>query len=242
MLEELTALAQIADIDTKALQAEAELKEIPERIAAMDADIKRLSELLESERQQLAEAERLLAAQDDEIANQNQALAKSKSKSAHARTTREADAVERELEVVRRTLKDRETERDTLRTAIDSQQKALAKREQDFQQLQEVVGKEKAAANERLQVVQALHEQVVSGRGTVAAKISGPVLRRYDLIRSRRGVGVSAIKAGCCVGCNVSLAPQIVIKVQRGETLEQCPNCQRFLYARSVVEGDSTEA
>lgn len=231
MLEELAALAKIAEIDTKALQAKTVLKEIPERLAHLEGDVKRLAELLEAERQELAEAERLLRAQDEEIANQHQALSRSKSKSARARNAREAEAVERELEVARRALKDRESERENLEAAIATRRTALSKHEQGFADLREFAAREKEEAETKMAEVQRDYDEVKAGREELMAKVPPNVMRRYELIRERRGVAVSTVKGGSCLGCNVSLAPQLVIKVQRGESLEHCPQCQRFLYS-----------
>ena len=46
MLEQLAALAKIADIDAEALRSDTELKEIPERLGELDSDVKRLGEML----------------------------------------------------------------------------------------------------------------------------------------------------------------------------------------------------
>jgi len=237
VFEELTALAKIADIDTTALQTETELKQIPERIASLQGDVGRLEALLEAERQELAEAERLLKTAEQEISNQHDALSRSKSKSAKARNAREADAVERELEAVRRTLKDREGERDALKSAIDTRRGTLEKHEGDFAQLKSVADKEREAGEARAAELRASHEEVQAGREVLAAKLPKQIMRRYELIRGRRGFGVAIIKAGSCMGCNVALAPQLVIKVQRGEELEQCPSCQRFLCPMALRPG-----
>lgn len=241
MLEELTALAQISEIDTTALRTETELKELPVRIAGLDGDVQRLTELLEAERQELAEAEKLLADQQQEIENQHQALSRSKSKSARARNAREADAVERELEVIRRSMKDREAERDTLREAIASRRETLDKHEQDLAKVRDAAGKEREAAEKRMAELRAAHDEVLRGRDMLVAKVSGPVMRRYELIRQRRGMGVALIKAGTCTGCHVALSPQLVIKLQRGESMEQCPSCQRFLCPLSARPGAAHE-
>ena len=99
VIEQLAALAKIADIDAEAFAIRQELKEIPERLAELDNDVKRLGELLDAERSSSTTPTALLVAQDEEMKNQNQSLARSKAKGARARNMREADAVERELEV-----------------------------------------------------------------------------------------------------------------------------------------------
>jgi predicted nucleic acid-binding Zn-ribbon protein len=241
VLDALQALAQVAQIDSDALRTEQELQEIPARLGELLGDVKRLNELLESERQQLAEADSLVAAQDEEIQNANQALARSKAKGAHARNMREADAVERELEVIRRTMKDRTAERDSLKEVILKRRASLDKHEKEFSELQSFAAGEQAKADARLAELNAKLQLVLSGRPALLARMPGDVARRYDMIRKKRaGIGVVAVKAGTCGGCFVSLPPQQIIAVQRGETFEQCPRCQRMLFAQSVVNPDAT--
>ena len=243
MLEELDALIRISEIDAKAFRADTELKEIPERMGELQGDVSKLGELLESERQELAEADRLLTAQEEEINRQSQALAKSKAKGARASNIREADAVERELEAIRRSMRDREAERETLKAAIEKRRKSFEKHEKEFGELKAFATKEQEKADSRLAELEAERSTALAGREEFAAKISGAVARRYDLIRTRRGgSAVSEIKGGCCSGCNMAIAPQQGIRVQRAETLEQCPNCQRWLYSRQALADEASEA
>lgn len=237
MLDELVALAKLADVDAQALSTDTELAEIPARIADLDGDVRRLGELLEAERQELADADGLLAAQDGEITGQGQALARSKSKSARARTAREADAVERELETIRRLMRDREGERETLKQAIEKRKGSLERHAKEFADLQAFASDEKAKANARVAELTALREQILVGRQALVQKLPADVLRRYELIRKRRGgVGIVEVQGEICSGCNMSLPPNQVIAVQRAETFEQCPRCQRMLYAPEAVK------
>ncbi len=236
MIEQLVALAKIADIDAEALRTETELRDIPARIEALQGDVKKLSELLSAEKHDLADADRLLSAQDEELQNQNQSLAKSKSKGARAKNMREADAVERELETIRRLMKEREVERETLKEAIAKRRQSLEKHEKEFSELESYVATEKQQADARIAELQVTRERVLQGRAVLAAKVPGDVLRRYDMIRTKRqGLGAAAIKEGSCSGCFVVLTPQLVIGVSRAEDFTQCPRCQRILYSREAI-------
>jgi len=230
VLEELDALARIAEIDTQAHAAESELNGIPEQLGTLDADVDTLRGLLDAEREELAEADALLSAQDAEIQNANSSLAKSKSKAARARNMREADAVERELEVVRRTLRDRETERETLSAAIETRRQSVTKHEGEFQKLHDFAAEEHRKSDARLGELRGELDTVLAGRAAEAAKVPGDVMRRYELIRKRRGgVAVAHVKADSCSGCQIGIRPMQVIAIQKCETLEQCPQCSRFL-------------
>jgi hypothetical protein len=243
VIEQLAALAKIAEIDAVALRSDIELKEIPERMAELAADVQRLGELLDAERTEVKDAATLLSAQEEEMQNQNQALAKSKAKSARARNMREADAVERELEVIRRTMKEREEERDKLRAAIEKRNGSVNKHEKELAELKRFEDEEKAKAETRLGELRAHREKVMQGRRELAALLPPEVIRRYDQIREKRaGIGAAPIKAGICAGCNTSLRPNQVIAALRGETFEQCPRCQRFLFTPEVLKGQEAPA
>lgn len=243
MIEQLAALAKIAQIDAEALRSDTELKEIPERMAELAADVQRLGQLLDAERAEIKDAATLLAAQEEEMQSQNQALAKSKAKSARARNMREADAVERELEVIRRTMKEREEEREKLRTAIDKRGGSVAKHEKELAELQRFEQEEQQKAETRLAELRAHREQVMAGRRELAAILPPEIVRRYDMIREKRaGIGAAPVKNGICAGCNTSLRPQQVIAALRMETFEQCPRCQRFLFAPDALKGGAEAA
>ena len=241
MIEQLAALAKIADIDAEALRAETELRDIPQRMDALNADVKKLGDLLAAERQELADADRLLAAQEEELSNQSQSLARSKAKGARARNLRETDAVERELETIRRLMKDREQERETLKEAIGKRRGSVEKHAREFSELEGFAAEEQRKADARLAELTEVRDRVLQGRSELVPKVPADVMRRYDMIRSKRqGLGVAAIQNGTCSGCFVVLAPQQVIAVQRAEEFSQCPRCQRFLYSREAILKSAT--
>jgi hypothetical protein len=243
VIEQLAALAKIAEIDSEALRSDTELKEIPERMAELAADVQRLGELLDAERVEIKDAANLLSAQEEEMQSQNQSLAKSKAKSARARNMREADAVERELEVIRRGMKEREEEREKLRVAIEKRNGSVAKHEKELAELQRYEQEEKAKAETRLAELNAHRDKVMQGRRELAALLPPEVLRRYDMIRKARGgIGAAPVKSGICAGCHTSLRPQQVVSALRGETFEQCPRCQRFLFAPEALKGPQEPA
>ena len=236
MIEQLAALAKIADIDAEALKAETELREIPARMDSLRDDVKKLGELLAAERHEVADADRLLAQQEEELNNQNQSLAKSKAKGARARNLRETDAVERELETIRRLMKERETERETLREAIGKRRASVEKHEREFAELEKYANDEQAKADVRVAELTQTRDRILAGRADLVPKVPADVFKRYDMIRSKRqGLGVAAIDSGSCSGCFVVLAPQQVIAVQRAEEFVQCPRCVRFLYSREAI-------
>ena len=237
MLDQLAALVKLSRIDVAARDLEAELQSAPQHLDELRGDIKRLEGLLGAERLQVDEAKALFSAQEEEIKEQNQSLARSKAKSAKARNMREVEAVERELEVIRRTLKDREGERDRLRIAIEQRGAILEQREKELSEMVELVQAEESKTAERIDELKRKRDEVLAGRDEVVASLPRNLVKRYDTIRSRRaGMGVADLREQSCSGCHMVLPPQQANAVQRSETLEQCPRCQRILYWPAAVE------
>lgn len=237
MIEQLAALAKIAEIDAEALRADTELRDIPARLDRLRGDVKRLGDLLTAERAQVADAERLLTAQEEELNNQNQSLAKSKAKGARARNMRESDAVERELETIRRMMKEREAERETLREAIVKRKSSVDKHDKEFAELERYAAEEQSKADLRLAELTAIRDKILLGRAELLPKVPADVLRRYEMIRSKRqGQGLADITNGSCGGCFVVLAPQQVLSVRKSEEFSQCPRCQRILFSREAID------
>ena len=243
MLEELAALVKLAQIDVSTRDLEAELEQAPARLKENEVDLKRLQDLLDAERKQVEEAAGLLEAQEEEIKEQNQALSRSKSKSAKARTMREIEAVERELEAVRRSIREREEERERLKAAIEQRKAIITQHEQELTELASFVAGEEKSTAERVDRLKQEKSEVLASRKEAVAQISPIILRRYDLIRSRRGGAAAAqLKEDMCSGCFMIIPPQLANAIRKGETIEQCPRCQRFLYpADSPPETDGIE-
>lgn len=66
-----------------------------------------------------------------------------------------------------------------------------------------------------------------------AAKVPPPLLDRYDRLRRRRkGVAVSKVQRGVCLGCRLSIPPAVLQRARSGTNPDppQCPSCERILY------------
>lgn len=75
--------------------------------------------------------------------------------------------------------------------------------------------------------------QLREQRGEQAGKIPPALLDRYDRLRRRRkGVAVSKVQRGVCLGCRLSIPPAVLQRARYGTNPDppQCPSCERILY------------
>jgi len=234
--DQLRALAKLSEIDASARELDQELKEIPERVNEMRADVERLEALLDKERRDLEEAEQLGRSHVEQVATATELLARAKAKGAKARNAREAEAADREMEGVRRTIKEREEEHGRLSEAMGRVRQSLEDHGQELEALRKMFGEEETKANARIAEVEGERSKVLHGRDELTAQINGPLLKRYERIRGARGVAMVEVVNGTCMGCQMSIPPQQYNDLQRGSEMAQCAHCHRIVYYRAAIE------
>jgi predicted nucleic acid-binding Zn-ribbon protein len=97
-----------------------------------------------------------------------------------------------------------------------------------------LAGETAALAARRDASVKEIDEQAARAaerRGQVAAGMPADLLKLYDQIRSSRGVGAAALRAGRCEGCHLSLNTVDLNKIRDAAPDEvlRCEECRRIL-------------
>lgn len=236
MREQLVALAQLGRIDASTRDLDAKLKEVPAEVQELRENVAFLEGLLAKERDQLNEAQALRDEQDGQIKEAQETLARSKAKSAKATNAREAEAVERELEAVRRSMREREAERDKLTAAIAKVADSLAQHEKEFGGLRDLLTEKDAEAQKVVGELEAKRSEALAGREDLTKQLPPQILRRYEMIRERVGMATAEAVNTTCMGCRMSMRPMQFIAVQKAESFEQCAHCKRFLVDPSWIE------
>ncbi len=104
--------------------------------------------------------------------------------------------------------------------AVDAAATALAR--------QEAVFREAAAAADRE------IGDLTARRAAVVADVEKDLLRRYDLLRERKGgVAVVAVHSGICDGCHMAIPARLVTRLEKDpDLLAACDGCGRLLVVR----------
>jgi uncharacterized protein len=236
-----------------------------EELAACDAEIKVLDEQLTSERSTLNGLKGSLKRLEEKIAvdrvtvgamdkQRNELIADvrqmmtqldhSREKMNRARTERETNAVQRELEELRKLIRDREDEIGKLTTDSDAQRVTLEATEAEAKKIQDELGAREGDINSTLASLEKSRGERQAVRDEIIKRIPPVIYRRYDAVRGRRGSGIAQTTDGTCKACNMSLPPQLFHRLRREPLLEQCPSCNRIIYyappqISAVEEGPS---
>jgi predicted nucleic acid-binding Zn-ribbon protein len=105
--------------------------------------------------------------------------------------------------------------------------------EQELRELEERARINAEGAASRTAVLRREMESVRDERERVAGLLSVQMRRRYEQLFERRGgVAVVEMRGGNCLGCKMSLPPQLGNEVRKGTSVLTCPSCHRILYWR----------
>ncbi len=231
----------------KLAQLDAELKELQEQQAqerstldGLKSGIARLDEKLASDAASLATMDKARGELIQDVRNMTQQLEHSREKLGRSRTEREANAAQRELEELRKLVRDREEEIGKITADADaSRQQNEATRAEHQKLVEDLAAREGAISSKLGEVTRAL-EAKKTERAAIAKPLPAQIYRRYEMIRSKRGTAIAKTTDGTCGACHMALPPQLFHRLRREPLLEQCPSCNRIIYfAPAVAAADA---
>jgi len=223
-LKSLSAL----DAGIAAIQADLDKERagIGDKLSQVQGLSMKIERLLESVRAMESTRNELVS----EMRQTSTLLERSREKMMRCRNEREANAVQRELEELRRLFRERETETQKLVGLIDEARQDLDKSAAERDELTAQVDQNEGQTTSRVKELEAHLAAELAQRQTLLAGTDKALIRKYDAVRARRGSGLSAAADGRCSTCNISLPPMLYQRIMQGVELFQCPSCQRILF------------
>jgi uncharacterized protein len=234
-----------------------------EKLSALDAELKELGDVLRKERGELDTKKTRLAGLVERLSRGKQSIEemekargdlmgearqmliqieRSREKLSRCRTERESNAVQRELEELRKLHRDREIEMEKIDVLIAQGRADVTAVLGEHDKLEAELLSIEDAATGRIAEAQGQFDERGKLRLELVKAVPPQVYRRYELVRSRRGTALAYTHSGICSACNMHLSPMLFQKLKRGEDMDQCPSCNRIIYYRAVMPAGSSES
>jgi predicted nucleic acid-binding Zn-ribbon protein len=231
--EQIQALQELAAMD-------AEVKDLEEKLAgergvlnSLKENLKRLDEKLATDRATVSAADKQRNELQLDLRTMGQQIEHSRDKLNRSRTERESQAAQRELEELRKLVRDREDEITRLDGDTAAVRTSVDDTEKERQSLSAELAEKEGAIQAEVAKLEAEKGATLSGGGgrdAIVKRLPPQLYRRYEMIRGRRGNALATTTDGTCKACNMSLPPQLFHKLRREPILEQCPSCNRLIY------------
>jgi uncharacterized protein len=114
---------------------------------------------------------------------------------------------------------------------LEARGAVLHEREEELKTLEQAWNEQKSALEAQVAQLDKEVADTASGRQSIAARLSGDLIGRYEMIFQRRGgTAVVGVTDGICQGCYMNIPPQLTNEIRKNERLNLCPSCHRILY------------
>ena len=147
------------------------------------------------------------------------------------RTQREYEALDKEISdaqqleaEVRRELQREEARLDEMAAVLEQEEQRITQQDQEVADEQQRIDSEIA---ERETIL----EELVAEEETITPGLDEELLFKFErIIRTKEGLGIVALHAGVCTGCQMILPPFFANRVRAGDEIMFCPNCSRIVF------------
>lgn len=241
MFKTIQVLQKIQKIDLEILAVEEERKRYAAEIEAITAGIESGRQAIEEASAEIEGLRAQIREADDRIAQSNAKVEKDEKRLNDIKNSKEMNALTKEISGANKAKRQCEQDKAALNAKVDEKTLVLKEKEEAFRAKNSELERLAKEAEVNGSVWQEAIDKNTVARDAIKAGIRPEILRKYEMIRAKRGgQGIALIKNETCQGCFIHLPPQVYIILKRGsDELLFCPHCHRILY---VENADPAEA
>ena len=232
MKAELQKLIALQNLDTTIRKLEKDQKATPERRAEIEKEFDQRAfeiRVLENRRDEAkhtrARLENEVMEQRGRVERAERNLMSSKKPDEYTAAIREADAARKQISALETQILEQMEQLEKAETSLNERADEIVTMNSDRETKLKAFDEETVTIGERLVAARKEREEVF-------ASLPKPMSALYSRIgaRIRDGVAVAEARNRSCSACFMSLRPQVMAEVRRGEDIITCDNCGRILY------------
>ncbi len=228
--EQIRTLEELAGVDAELKVLDDQLSQERATLAALKASLKRLDEKRKNDLLSVAATDKARNELVTDVRGMMQQLDHSREKLNRSRTERESNAAQRELEELRKLVRDREEDINKLTAEGDAVRAQIEAGEAEAAKVQAELGSTEGDINSKVAEVERQRELKAGARGAIVKRLPPVLYRRYETLRTKKPCPISQTTDGTCSACHMALPPQLFHRLRREPMIEQCPSCQRLIY------------
>ena len=229
MLQGIQALLELSRVDVQIAELEDEKRGLPAARAALLQEREKGLAAAEAAQAAVIAAEQEQRRHEAAVADR-EALVKKLEGQQHQIKTNEAYTVLlHEIDQARAAISDAETKILEAMEQIESARGALERARASAKGTEDRAAQQERIFTEREKSLDQTLGNLRRDRAALVGGVDAQLLQRYDRVAARRRPAVAIADRGKCMGCHVSLPPQVLLELRRGVGLNTCGNCQRLL-------------
>ena len=238
MIETLRVLEAIQRIDLEIKAIENQEKEFVGNLDELGVELRKENATIETLASEAAAIAAQIKEADERIRESGERVSKDEKRLNSVKNDRELNALTKEINGANKSKKQVEQEKNQLAAKLSEKEDALLAKKESAGKKQEDFDRLSAELIEKRNGWKEAAEAKLKSKDDIKTKVRPDILRKYEMIRSKRGgLGLAQVKDEICQGCFTHIPPQVYIMLKKGtEELQSCPHCHRLLYAENPRE------
>ena len=228
-------LRTLNEIDVRLGMVKKDIERLPKELAEKQAPIRLLKAAIERAKADLIKLKIDADSADVDCKAGDDALKRLATQMNVMKTSKEWDAIRRQMDAQRGWNKDNETKELALLEQVDNKQKEIEKQSATLAELEAASVADSERIEKELAELRARHEELDAQRARLYPEIPDKELQIYIRVAGTRGEAISVVKNGNCSLCYMRLPAQIQNLAILGRELVSCPSCGRILTAEKKV-------
>jgi len=241
MKAELQQLIALQNLDSTIRKLEKDQEAIPERRAEIEREFDQRAFEIRALETRRDEAKHIRARLENEVVEQRgraeraeRNLMSSKKQDEYTAAIREADAARKQISALETQILEQLESLEQAEAALNERADEIATLNSDREARLKAFDNESGTIGDRLAASRKERDEVFA---SLPKAMSGMYARIKARIRD--GVAVAEARNRSCTACFMSLRPQVMAEIRRGEDVITCDNCGRILF---FVPSDSIQA
>jgi predicted nucleic acid-binding Zn-ribbon protein len=224
-------LVKLQEKDQTIDQLAWKMREGPERLKDLEMELEGLEQTIEDDKKRMEELKHAQRQFEIDIEDGIAHIRKSRGRLMSIKNNREYKALLREIEDTEKENAKREDKVLECLEEMERLNQGVEIKENDLSRLRDELETEKKAVNKELDRLQEQLADIEKGREGLMETIDPNLLGKYQQIkRMSGGIAVSLVNHATCGACHLGIPPQMYNELQRQDTLQFCPHCQRIIY------------
>lgn len=229
--EQLKLITALQKIDTEIARICNRKKMLPVEMAKLDETWQVSSKDLEKDKTILEELNRDHKEREDKLKRGLENLKKTRERLSEVKTNKEYQAMLKEIEVTEAKNSTMEDELLIIMDKLDQIKKQIKVKEKKLDEHRHEYESNKQRIEQESTGMDAENTSYLEKRLLLEVQIAPGILKRYETIRNRsHGTAVVTAWKETCMGCHMSIPPQLYIELQKDIDIEYCPHCNRIIY------------
>ena len=231
MNEEISKLIDLQAIDSEIDGFDQEINDKEQEVTAQQQSIIDKEEEASQSRENIEQLELKQRETKTELEDAQFGIKERQNKMMKVQTSREHQALLKEIEDNKRKIKENEEKLLQLMDQIEQAEITVKELGNLCKGEKKLLAEKSDEVAKAIELINARKKKVIKQREDLAPQLHPGTQKRYAMLRVKRnGSAVVETKNGTCQGCFMAIPPQQYNEVRKGDKINFCPTCQRILY------------